>query len=78
MKINEVHFSPGLVITHFFDKPYQQINFKSQLNSVLPCKWVKILSDLHMSRVVLFHFTWLCSLLQWDWKVPLVKVIKTF
>ena len=34
----------------FNDKPYQEINLK------------KILSDLHVSRVILFHFTWLCSL----------------
>ena len=38
MKLNEVHFSMGTVITHFLDKLYQEINFKSHLNSVLPCK----------------------------------------
>ena len=29
-----------------------------------------------MPRVILFHFTWLCSLLQLDWKVPIIKVIE--
>ena len=38
----------------------------------------KILADLHMSRLILFHFTWLCSLLQWDRKVPIIKVIEIF
>ena len=38
MKLNEVHFSLGPVITHFLDKPYQEIKFKSLLNSVLPYK----------------------------------------
>ena len=28
MKLNEVHFSSGTVITPFLDKPYQEINFK--------------------------------------------------
>ena len=56
MKLNEVHFSLGTVITPFLDKPYQEINFKSHLNSVLLCKLGKILSDLYMSRVILFHF----------------------
>ena len=32
MKLNEVHFSSGTVITHFSDKLYQEINFKSHLN----------------------------------------------
>ena len=38
MKLNEVHFSSGDVITHFSDKPYQEKGFKSHLNSVLLCK----------------------------------------
>ena len=42
----------------FNDKPYQEINFESHLSSVLLCKQKKILSDLHMSRAILFHFTW--------------------
>ena len=76
MKLNEVYFSSRTVITHFLDKPYQEISFKSHLNRVLPCKQGKILSDLHMFRVILFHFTWIYSLLQWDWKVPIIKNIK--
>ena len=76
MKSNEVHFSLGTVITHFLDKPYQGINFKIHLNSVLPCKEGKILSGLHMSSVILFQFTRLCSLSQWNWKVPIIKSIE--
>ena len=38
MKLNEVHFSSGTVITHFLDKPYQEIDLKNHLNSVLLCK----------------------------------------
>ena len=38
MKLNEVHFSSGIVITHFLDKLYQEIHFKSHLNNVLLCK----------------------------------------
>ena len=38
MKLNEVHLSLGTVITHSLDKPYQEIHFKSHLNSVLLCK----------------------------------------
>ena len=34
MKLNEEHFSSGTVISHFLDKPYQEINFKGHLNSV--------------------------------------------
>ena len=76
MKLNEVYFSSRTVITRFLDKPYQEINFKSHLSSVLPCKWLKILSDLHMPHVILFHFTQLCSLLKWDWKAQIIKVIE--
>ena len=35
MKLNEVRFSSRTVIIHYLDKPYQEINFKSHLNSVL-------------------------------------------
>ena len=38
MKLNEVHFSLGTLTTLFLDKPYQEINLKSHLNSVLLCK----------------------------------------
>ena len=41
IKLNEVYFSSEIVITHFLDKPCQEINFKSHLNSVLLCKWLK-------------------------------------
>ena len=66
MKLNEWHFYSGTVIIHFLDKPYQEINFKTHLNSVLLvcyCKYGKMLSDLHISYVILFHFTCLRSLL---------------
>ena len=78
MKLNEVNFSSGTVITHFLDKSYQEINFKSHLKSVLPWKKGKILSGLPMYCVILFYFTWLCSRLQWDWKVPTMKVTEIF
>ena len=68
MKLNEVHFSSITVFTQFLDKGYQEINFKSHLDSVLLCQKGKILSDLHMSHVILFHFTCLCLLLQCDRK----------
>ena len=48
MKLNEGHFSFGIVIIHFWDKTYQEIHLKSQLNSVLPCKYGKIFSDLQI------------------------------
>ena len=35
MKLIEESFSLGTVITHFLNKPCQEINFKSHLNSVL-------------------------------------------
>ena len=76
MKLNQVYFSSGTIITHLSDKPYQEINFKCHLDSVVSGKQRKILSDFHMSPVILFHFTWLCSRLQWDWKVPIRKVIE--
>ena len=55
MKLNEVYFFSRIDITHFLHKPYHQINFKSHLNSILLRKEEKILSDLHMSRAILFH-----------------------
>ena len=63
MNLNEGHFSSGTVIIHFLDKLYQEINFKKHLNSVLLCKQGKMLPDLHISRVIIFHFTCLCSFL---------------
>ena len=38
MKLNEGHFSSGTVIIYFWDKPYQEINFKNHSNYVLLCK----------------------------------------
>ena len=43
MKLNEVHFSSVTVMTFFWAKLYQEINFSSNLNNLLPCKWGKIL-----------------------------------
>ena len=64
MKLNEVHFFLETVITHYLHNLYQEIIFKGHLNSALLCKEGKILSDLHMPRVIAFHFTCLCSFLQ--------------
>ena len=50
-KLNEGHLSFRTAIIHFWDKPYQEINFKSHLNSVLIC--IKILSDFHISCFIL-------------------------
>ena len=38
MKLNEVHFYSETVITHFLDKSYQEIIFKSNSNSAIICK----------------------------------------
>ena len=65
MKINDQRFFFGTVIIHFWDKPCQEINFKSHSSTVLLYKVGKMLSDLHISRLVLFYFTCLCSILQW-------------
>ena len=61
MNLKKRHFSLGTAIINFLDKPYQEINFKSHLNSVLLCKQGKTLPDLHMSRFILFQFTFLLS-----------------
>ena len=37
MKLNEGDFFFGTAIIHFRDKPYQEINSKSNLNSVPRC-----------------------------------------
>ena len=37
-----------------------------------------MLSDLRISRLILFSFTCLCSLLQWNWNMPIIKVIEIF
>ena len=31
LKLNEAHFSSGIVIIHFLDGPYQETNFKNVL-----------------------------------------------
>ena len=41
MKLNEEHFSFRIVIIYFWDKPCQEKNFKSHLNSARLCKWRK-------------------------------------
>ena len=61
MKLNEVNFSSVSVITHFLDTPYQEINFKSQLNSLLLYKSVKRPSDLHMSSVLFWFYSFVLT-----------------
>ena len=58
-------------------KPYQEIYFKSHLNSVLLWNKEKYCQIcLYMSCVILLFVTCLCSLLQWNWTVPIIKVIE--
>ena len=71
MKLNEGDFSLGTASIHFCNKPCQKIVFKSQLNSVA-------LADLHMPTLISFPFTCLGLLLQWSWKMPIIKVIEIF
>ena len=74
MKLNEGHLSLGTVIIYFWDKPYQEINFKSDLNSV-PLS-IKILSDLHMSNFTLiFVCSYFCNEIE---KCQLWKSLKYF
>ena len=74
MKLNEGHLYLGTVIIHFWDKPYQEINFKSDLNSVLLS--IKILSDLHMSNFTLiFVCSYFCNEIE---KCQLWKSLKYF
>ena len=35
MKLNKGHFLPGTGIIHFLGKTYQELNFKTHLNSLL-------------------------------------------
>ena len=44
-------FASALLPFTFWDKPYQEINLKSHLNSVLLFNQGKTLSDLYMSRL---------------------------
>ena len=37
-----------------------------------------MLSHFYMFRLILFHFTGFCSLLQWNWKMPIIKIIEIF
>ena len=78
MKLNQGGFSLKTVIIDFWDKPYQEINFKILLNSGLRCKWGKILSDFHMPCLVSFHVSCLWSLWQWNWKISIIKPIEIF
>ena len=64
MKLNEGYFSVKTAITYFCDKFFQEVNFKSHLNSALRCKYGKILWDLHMSDLILFCVTSSYSILQ--------------
>ena len=54
------------VIIHIWEKHYQEKNLKSHSNVALLCKFGKMLSDLHMSHLVLF------------WKMSIIKVIEVF
>ena len=61
MKLNEGHLSFGTIIIHFSDKFYQEINFKSHLNSVL----INLYKDTVRFPHVPFYLNFcLCLLLQ--------------
>ena len=66
LKLNTVHFFSGTVITHFLDKLYQEINFKSHLNSHLSQTLVnkKKYCQICTSHIILSHFIGLCPLFQ--------------
>ena len=34
--------------------------------------------DLHKSCLILFHFVCFCLLLQWNWKIPIIKSLEHF
>ena len=46
------------------DRSLSRNKFKSRSNTIVLCKYGKVLSDLHMSRLTLFHFTCWGSLFQ--------------
>ena len=46
----------GIVTFYFWDFD-QEINFKSHSNTIIFCNLGKMLPDLHMSCLILFHFT---------------------
>ena len=43
MKLNKEELPFGVVTIHFWDKPYQEINFKTYLNNVSRGKQEKLL-----------------------------------
>ena len=73
MKLNERDFSE--VLSFIFE--INLVNFINKwiLNSVPHRKQEKILSDLHMPRLISIYFIFLWSLLQWKWEMPVTKVI---
>ena len=86
MKLNEVRFSLGTVITDFLDKPYQEINFKSHLNSVLPCKKGKTLRFTQVScdfislYLIAFNFTMRLKSANYKshWNRKVIEILKYF
>ena len=64
MKLNEGHFSFGIVIIHFWDKTYQEIHLKSQLNSVL------------LFNFILLYMLLLTS--AYNWMISIIKFFETF
>ena len=48
MKLNKEDLPFGVVTIHFWDKPYQEINFKTYLNNVPRCKQEKLLWLAHV------------------------------
>ena len=62
MKLNEVHFSSGAAVTHFLDKPYQEINVKSHtsfqlVNKKNAVKFAHVRCDFISLYFILFTFT---------------------
>ena len=62
------------LLSFIFETNLQELNFKNHSNS----KQGKIMSDLHISCLILFHFTCFCPLLQWNWEMQLLKSLKYF
>ena len=55
IKLTDKHFPLEQRVIHLLDKTYQEINFKSYSNTIILCKLGKNLSELRMSRLILFH-----------------------
>ena len=58
----DTHFSSGSVIIHFWDKPYQELNFKNHSNTTILSG--KMMSDVHTPRLIffiLFVYTHFCN-----------------